>query len=194
MVTREQQAVADTAGAVAGEGPRPDTEALWRVLATVPDPEVPVVSVVELGMIRGIDWEGADPGTLVVRLTPTYSGCPATEAIVHDIRSALVDFGVGRVRVEIVLAPAWTTDWIADSAREKLRAYGIAPPCARAATGGAAIDVAGISPLRRRVEVVCCPRCGSASTERVSQFGSTACKAHYRCRGCLEPFDYFKPH
>jgi ring-1,2-phenylacetyl-CoA epoxidase subunit PaaD len=194
MVTREQQAVAAAAGAAAAEGPRPDAALIWRVLATVPDPEVPVVSVVELGMVRGIDWEGGESPTLVVRVTPTYSGCPATDVIIDDIRAALNGLGVGSVRVEIVLTPAWTTDWIADAAREKLRACGIAPPAARPQGGGTVVDVAGISPLRRRDEAVCCPRCGSAATTLVSQFGSTACKAHYRCTGCLEPFDYFKPH
>ena len=188
MVTPEQQAVAAAAEAAAGDLPRPDADAIWRVLATVPDPEVPVVSVVELGMIRAIGWEGDEPATLVVRVTPTYSGYPATEAIAEDIRAALGRLGVARVRVDIVLAPAWTTDWIGEAAREKLRAFGIAPPAA------ARIDVSGISPLRQPADAVACPRCGSTSTVRVSQFGSTPCKAQYRCRGCREPFDYFKPH
>ncbi|KAA3633767.1 MAG: phenylacetate-CoA oxygenase subunit PaaJ [Proteobacteria bacterium] len=155
-----------------------DTAAVWACLETVPDPEIPVISVVELGIIRDVAWRNEDGGrTLHVTITPTYSGCPATDAIAGDIESALRAQGVERVRIESKLAPAWTTDWITDTGRRKLAEYGIAPP-RRLAQG----------------ETPSCPHCGAANTERVSQFGSTPCKALYRCRGCLEPFDYFKCH
>jgi ring-1,2-phenylacetyl-CoA epoxidase subunit PaaD len=160
--------------------------AAWAALAAVPDPEVPVVSIVELGIVRAIEWE-ADG--LCIMLTPTYSGCPATEAIERAARDALREAGIGDPRIEYRIAPAWTTGWLAPEARGRLRDFGIAPP------GGAArVSVAGISPLRRAQVVVPCPRCGSSHTTLLSQFGSTACKAQYRCADCLEPFDYFKPH
>lgn len=158
----------------------------WRALGRVMDPEVPVVSIVELGIVRDVVF--AD-GTLIVTLTPTYSGCPATDLIEGAVRAALCDAGVDDYRVEYRLAPAWTTDWLAPEARVRLRDYGIAPP-----GGPARIDVRGISPLRRASVPVPCPRCGSQHTALLSQFGSTACKAHYRCADCLEPFEYFKPH
>jgi ring-1,2-phenylacetyl-CoA epoxidase subunit PaaD len=192
MVTPEQRAIEAAATASAA---RPALGAIWMALDAVPDPEVPVVSVIELGMVRAVEWSVTDPDTLIVRVTPTYSGCPATELIMDGIREALAALGVTRVRVETQLSPAWTTDWMSTEAKRKLRAYGIAPPSGNGpvATPGR-IDVTGISPLRRATVMVSCPRCGSAQTELVSQFGSTACKAHYRCRDCLEPFDYFKPH
>ncbi|MEO8675113.1 MAG: 1,2-phenylacetyl-CoA epoxidase subunit PaaD [Casimicrobiaceae bacterium] len=165
--------------------------ALWRALEAVPDPEIPVVSVVELGIVRSLEWDAADPATLVVRVTPTYSGCPATEVISTDIRAALMAAGAPRVRLEIQLAPAWTTDWIAPDARTKLREYGIVPPVA---SGAVRIDISGLRSPRRAPEIIACPRCGSERTRVLSQFGSTACKAQYRCNACLEPFDYFKPH
>jgi ring-1,2-phenylacetyl-CoA epoxidase subunit PaaD len=167
--------------------------ALWQVLESVPDPEIPVVSVVELGIVRGLEWDESDPGMLVVRVTPTYSGCPATELIAAGIRDALTAAGVARVRLEMALAPAWTTDWIAPSAREKLREYGIAPPVTSAPVQ-ARIDISGLRSPRRAATIVPCPRCGSERTQVLSRFGSTACKAQYRCDTCLEPFDYFKPH
>jgi ring-1,2-phenylacetyl-CoA epoxidase subunit PaaD len=174
---------------------RPAVAALWLALAAVPDPEIPVVSVAELGILRGVEWDAADPTTLVVVVTPTYSGCPATELIATSIREALAAAGVARVRLETRLSPAWTTDWMTPEGRRKLREYGIAPPGGTgAAVGAAAIDVAGISPLRRAAVPVVCPRCGSLQTRLLSQYGSTACKAQYRCLDCLEPFDYFKPH
>jgi len=159
---------------------------VWQALGAVPDPEVPVVSVVELGIVRDVR---AEDGGVSVVLTPTYSGCPATAHIEAAVRAAALAAGADECRVEYHLAPAWTTDWMAPEARERLRAFGIAPP------GGAArVDVAGISPLRRSRDAVRCPRCSSTDTTLLSQFGSTACKAQYRCRACLEPFDYFKPH
>jgi ring-1,2-phenylacetyl-CoA epoxidase subunit PaaD len=197
MVTQEQRAAAEVAASAAVAGPSPALPAIWHALEAVPDPEIPVVSVVELGIVRGIEWDAADPTTLLVRVTPTYSGCPATDLIMVGIREALTALGVGRVRLEKQLSPPWTTDWITPDAKRKLRDYGIAPPTGAGPAASAAclpIDVTGISPLRRRSVVVPCPRCGSRQTTLVSQFGSTACKAQYRCTDCLEPFDYFKPH
>jgi ring-1,2-phenylacetyl-CoA epoxidase subunit PaaD len=185
----------DAPAGAATDAARPSLGALWKALDAVPDPEVPVVSVVELGILRGIEWDAADAATLVVTVTPTYSGCPATGVIVASIRETLAAAGVARVRVETRLSPAWTTDWMPPEARRKLRDFGIAPPgCAPARSGPAAIDVAGISPARRAGAAVPCPRCGSPRTQLLSQFGSTACKAQYRCLDCVEPFDYFKPH
>ena len=137
----------------------------------------------------------ATPSDLVVTVTPTYSGCPATEVIMASIREALGTAGFEHVGLETRLSPAWTTDWISTAGKRKLHEFGIAPPDGmRAVSGFATIDVTGISPLRRARIAVACPRCGSIATRQVSQFGSTACKAHYRCTECLEPFDYFKPH
>jgi len=191
MTTPEQDALAAAATqadrAAERGGMRPSLDAIWDALARVPDPEIPVVSVVELGIVRAVEWTDAG---LAVRVTPTYSGCPATELISDGIRAALADAGVVDAQVTTVLSPAWTTDWIAPEARAKLAAFGIAPP-GRAA---ARIDVAGISPLRRAPDEVACPRCGSTRTALLAQFGSTACKALYRCESCREPFDYFKPH
>ena len=159
-------------------------ERAWRALSTVMDPEVPVVSIVELGIVRDVRLDGP---TLVIEVTPTYSGCPATEMIIRDIDDALDARGVSNPRIETTLAPGWSTDRIAPEAKRRLQAFGIAPPHVVRPR----VDVAGISPLRRATQVMC-PRCGSFRTKLVSQFGSTACKAHYRCENCLEPFDYFK--
>jgi ring-1,2-phenylacetyl-CoA epoxidase subunit PaaD len=164
-------------------------DAAWRALESVADPEIPVVSVVDLGIVRALE-RGAD-GVVAVRITPTYSGCPATDVIAQAIGDALRAAGV-RARVQTTLSPPWTTAWITPQGRRKLAAYGIAPPSGDAAA--ARVDVAGISPLRRARESVACPRCGSRATRLVSQFGSTACKALMRCDDCLEPFDYLKPH
>ena len=183
------------AAAAAPAGSRPAIGAAWQALAAVPDPEIPAVSIVDLGILRGVGWDADDPAMAVVTVTPTYSGCPATELIMTSIRDALTAAGVARIRLAIELAPAWTTDWITAEGRRKLREFGIAPPDGtRAASALTPIDVAGISPLRRARVAVACPRCGSNDTRLLSQFGSTACKAQYRCLACLEPFDYFKPH
>jgi len=152
----------------------------WVILHRVPDPEIPVISVAELGIVREVR---ANAGDVDVVLTPTYSGCPATEVIERSIRDALSAAGARSVRIETRLAPPWTTDWIEETALEKLRAYGIAPP-------GAAAGTEQPLAFMPRVE---CTHCGSSNTERLSQYGSTACKALYRCRDCLEPFEYFKP-
>lgn len=159
------------------------TARAWEVLAGVADPELPVVSVVDLGIVREVRAEG---GALEVTVTPTYSGCPATQVIEASIRRALADAGLDAI-VRTALAPAWTTDWMTAAGREKLARFGIAPPGARA-EGAAA-------PLRfvRAAQRVACPHCGGTDTERLAAFGSTACKALYRCRECREPFDYFKP-
>jgi ring-1,2-phenylacetyl-CoA epoxidase subunit PaaD len=159
----------------------------WDALSTVPDPEVPMVSVVELGIVRDVHVDGQG---MVVLVNPTYSGCPATDVIASAIIDALAASGFAAPRVVSRLSPPWTTDWMAPEAKRKLAEFGIAPPGAAAPR----IDVVGISPLRRENVAVPCPRCASTHTRLVSQFGSTACKAQYRCEACLEPFDYFKPH
>ena len=165
----------------------PALDAIWEMLAAIPDPEIPVISIVELGIVRNVAREG---GEVVVTVTPTYSGCPATAMIAADIRRTLTEAGVAHCRIETQLSPAWTTDWIAPAARERLRGYGIVPPGKCASTRP--IDITGLR--RREVETVACPRCGSTRTQELSRFGSTPCKAQYRCDDCREPFDYFKPH
>lgn len=150
-----------------------------KVLADVMDPEVPVVSVVDLGIVRNVSWRD---GHLSVLITPTYSGCPATEVIELSIRDALVAAGFVQAEVIQRLDPAWTTDWITEEGREKLRAYGISPP----------VGSGSKRSLTSEPPVVACPICASEHTQLVSEFGSTACKALYRCLECLEPFDYFK--
>ena len=189
------RSAAGAAGVSTAAGSRPSIDAIWHALAAVPDPEIPVVSIIELGILRGVEWDPADPATLVVSVTPTYSGCPATEMIMTLIREVLTAAGVAQLRLETRLSPAWTTDWMTSEGKRKLREFGIAPPDGtRAVSAIVPIDVSGISPLRRSDVVVACPRCASTRTQLLSQFGSTACKAHYRCIACLEPFDYFKPH
>jgi ring-1,2-phenylacetyl-CoA epoxidase subunit PaaD len=151
---------------------------VWNVLARVPDPEIPVVSIVDLGIVRYVYWQDT-PGPRV-GLTPTYVGCPATDVIRTAVKQALVGAGYADVVIEDVLSPPWSSDWLTPAAHAKLAAFGIAPPepSERA--------------LRGAASVVCCPRCGSDDTRCVSEFGSTPCKAHYRCEACLEPFDRFK--
>lgn len=146
----------------------------WSVLDEVVDPEIPVLSIWDLGVLQDVKLE---EGTVVVTITPTYSGCPAMDVIAQDIGTALSREGYPKHRVIRQLSPAWTTDWISPSAREKLRAYGIAPP--RGCMGDE-----GDSPV--------CPQCGSEAVRKISEFGSTACKALYKCQACDEPFDYFK--
>ena len=156
--------------------------------AAVPDPEIPAITLEDLGILREVRAEG---GRVVVMLTPTYTGCPATQVIQQDVRDALAAAGIAQPDVRITLSPPWTTDWITDEGRRKLREYGIAPP-AHAASGPAAAVVRfvpGAAGARPR-----CPRCGSGDTERISEYGSTPCKALYRCVACREPFDYFKPY
>ncbi len=138
-------------------------------LSEIADPEIPVLSITDLGIVRDVDCSDG----VTVSVAPTYSGCPATEVIEASVVAALLERGVDTVRVERVLSPPWTTDWITPEGREKLRLYGIAPP-------------------ERRDRAIACPRCAAENTELVSEFGSTACKASYRCLDCLEPFEYFK--
>ena len=150
--------------------PRPSTDQVWAWLDAVPDPEIPVISVVDLGIVRDLEW-GDDE--LQITVTPTYSGCPATSVIALDIQTALAEHGIENVSLKTQIAPPWTTDWLSDKGKARLKDYGIAAP--NSAKGPE-----------------CCPHCGSKDTERVSQFGSTPCKAQWRCLSCLEPFDYFK--
>ena len=159
---------------------------VWDWLGEIPDPEIPVITLTDLGIIRDVAYDG---DTLVVTVTPTYSGCPATSVIEFEIGRALAERGVRDFRLERRLVPAWTTDWMTRDAREMMRLYGIAPPVPGTAARGRVAALAGGGAV-----AVACPRCGSAATERVSQFGSTPCQAHYRCTDCLEPFDYFKCH
>lgn len=143
---------------------------IWSWLSDIPDPEIPVISLVDLGVVRGVEWASDH---WVITLTPTYTGCPATTVINLSVDTALRDKGLENFVIKQQIAPPWTTDWISTAAHEKLRQYGIAPP---SAAGGP----------------TACPRCASGDLERISQYGSTPCKAQWRCRACLEPFDYFK--
>jgi len=152
----------------------------WAAAATVCDPEIPVLTIADLGVLRDIRENG---DTLEVVITPTYSGCPAMNMIALEIELALDRAGIAPARVVTVLSPAWTTDWMTDEGRRKLSDYGIAPPSR--ATGRRALF---------SVDVVACPRCGSMQTTRIAEFGSTSCKALWRCEACREPFDYFKCH
>jgi len=149
---------------------RPSLEQVWEWLDAIPDPEIPVISLVDLGIIRNVEWSD---DTLVVSVTPTYSGCPATSFINMEIETALRGHGIEKLELKRQLSPAWTTDWLSSKGTAKLEEYGIAPP---QPSGG---------PKR-------CPHCGGTHLERISQFGSTPCKAQWRCKDCLEPFDYFK--
>lgn len=148
------------------------------IVAAVVDPEVPVLTIDDLGVLREVRL---DDDTVTVTITPTYSGCPAVEAIRDDILLALTSAGYDHVVVRTTLTPAWTTDWMSEAGRRKLTAYGIAPPTGRAPAG----------PIRLTLSVAC-PRCGSLDTREVSRFGSTSCKSLWECRACLEPFDHFK--
>lgn len=149
---------------------KPDVAQIWAWLGDVPDPEIPVISVTDLGIVRDVAQDGDG---VIVTVTPTYSGCPATAVISMDIQTALRAKGLENITIKMQIAPPWTTDWLTQSGRDKLQNYGIAPP---SAAGGPQ----------------CCPQCGSKQTEKISQFGSTPCKAAWRCKSCLEPFDYFK--
>lgn len=160
---------------------------VWDWLGEVADPEIPVISVVDLGIVRGVRFEAEQ---CVVTITPTYSGCPAMQVIADSVSDALHAHGVEDVRIESRLAPAWTTDWMSDAGKAALKGYGIAPPVQQA------IDISGLhAGIRRRAAPdVACPHCGSPHTQLTSEFGSTPCKALYKCLDCREPFDYFKCH
>lgn len=175
--------------------PAQDTIAkkIWETLAGVSDPEIPAISIVDLGIVREVLWDDkSDLVSLIVTVTPTYSGCPATEVIAQSIRDALGHEGFKNVMVQTQLAPAWTTDWLSAEGKEKLRQYGIAPPVGN--THEYAVDVSRLRLCPQLDPVVPCPRCRSEQTQKVSEFGSTPCKALYRCLACKEPFDYFKCH
>lgn len=162
-----------------------DAQGVWKLLEQVSDPEIPVISIVDLGIVRDVRLDG---DACVVTITPTYSGCPAMDVISQEITAQLERAGIGRVRLETQLSPAWTTDWMTEKGKAALKGYGIAPP---------AHKVVDISALIRRTAdepAVACPNCGSTHTQLTSQFGSTSCKALYKCLDCREPFDYFKSH
>ncbi|NUQ26547.1 MAG: phenylacetate-CoA oxygenase subunit PaaJ [Saprospiraceae bacterium] len=161
----------------------PDIQAIWDILEAVADPEIPVLTINDLGIVRDVQLHS--DGSVEVIITPTYSGCPAMQMIEVNIKAALQENGYEQVKVTSVLSPAWTTDWMTESGRQKLKTYGIAPPEPGSADKGALFGE------ERRIA---CPHCGSGNTRLVSQFGSTPCKAMYQCRECLEPFDYFKCH
>jgi len=160
----------------------PTADRVRTVLAEVTDPEIPVITIDDLGVLREVEVQGEH---VVVTITPTYSGCPAMAEIEADVRGALADQGWDDVEVRTVLSPAWTTDWMTDRGRDKLRAYGIAPP-ERRPSGPVLV------PLGR--PQLSCPQCGSADTEELTRFASTSCKSLWRCRTCREPFDHFKAH
>ncbi|MEY4729647.1 MAG: phenylacetate-CoA oxygenase subunit PaaJ [Pseudomonadota bacterium] len=167
-----------------------DEKMIWQWLEAVADPEIPVISIVDLGIVREVCFDSiADQ--FIIAITPTYSGCPATAVIAADISSALKNHGVENFRLENKLSPAWTTDWLSAKGRKALREYGIAPPA-----GGALHQVVDASRIMRATleEAIECPHCKSKHTKLSSQFGSTPCKALYVCQDCKEPFDYFKPH
>lgn len=173
---------ADAAEAVARPVPAdPASRAAWEVAATVTDPEVPVLTIEDLGVLRSV---AVDDEGVHVELTPTYSGCPAMDAMRDDVVLALTHAGYDHVDVRMVLSPAWTTDWMSESGKQKLRTYGIQAP-----SGHAPVREGG--PIRLQMAVKC-PRCDSLNTRELARFGSTSCKALYECRDCLEPFDYFK--
>ena len=153
---------------------------ILKLLETVTDPEIPVLTIKDIGILRNV---AISQNTVTVTITPTYSGCPAMDRIRSDILETLAEAGYSDAQVDMQLSPAWTTDWMTEQGREKLRQYGIAPPS----------NCRQSDPLQPLEMVVFCPRCNSADTKLISQFGSTSCKALYRCTQCLEPFDYFKP-
>lgn len=155
-------------------------EEIFRLLDSIPDPEIPVISVVELGVIRDVTISGKK---IEVFITPTYSGCPAMKQMEDDVKKKLAKNGFDEIKIETVFSPAWTTDWISDHAKKKLEDYGIAPP---------AESTSDKSFLSNKPKKILCPRCKNENTKMISQFGSTACKALYQCSECLEPFDYFK--
>jgi ring-1,2-phenylacetyl-CoA epoxidase subunit PaaD len=155
---------------------------IWKYLEEVPDPEIPVISIIELGIVRDVI---CDEDSCIIIITPTYSGCPAMDMIEVNIKSILQEKGIGKVQIKMTYDPAWTTDWIPQAAKDKLLKFGIAPPVG---TTNSKSRLLGIEP------VVLCPICKSNHTELISQYGSTACKAMYKCNDCKEPFDYFKCH
>lgn len=156
-------------------------EYILALLSEIPDPEIPVISIIELGVIRDINV--SDNTSITLKITPTYSGCPAMKQIEDDVRKKLTENGFVNITIHTIFSPPWTTDWITSEAKEKLRKYGIAPP---------EHSTEDKSWLTGKPKTISCPRCKSQNTKLISQFGSTACKALYQCEDCLEPFDYFK--
>ena len=165
-------------------------EAVWKILETVADPEVPVLSIIDLGIVRKIEIYDAvtmpPSGGVRIFITPTYTGCPAMDVINMDIRMALLENGFTNIEIKTILSPAWTTDWMTEAGKQKLKAYGIAPPNVKQ-------QVCTIDAFQEE-EAIQCPHCNSYNTTLISRFGSTACKALYKCNDCKEPFDYFKCH
>lgn len=159
-------------------------ESVYQLLENVTDPEVPVLSVVDLGIIRNIELSDEPDGEVVVTITPTYSGCPAMDVIAMGIRMALASGGYRKVVIKSQLSPAWTTDWMSESGKKKLQEYGIAPPVRKSSS------VLGLF----EQDNIACPRCGSTQTELITNYGPTSCKALYKCLLCLEPFEHFKCH
>lgn len=155
---------------------------IWSLLERVSDPEIPVLTILDMGIVRDVRQEN---GTWHIDITPTYSGCPAMDMIAVEIKAILQEAGFDKAQVHLVLTPAWTTDWLSKEGRRKLKAYGIAPP------EGKTVDKSVLFGEPKKIE---CPHCGSRNTELLSQFGSTACKSLYQCQTCKEPFDYFKCH
>ena len=160
--------------------PEGSEERLWKIAATVADPEIPVLSIADLGILRSASYRDGAPRVVI---TPTYSGCPAMETITADLRAAFLTAGEAEPDVHLALTPTWSTDWMSEAGKERLEKYGIAPPTGKAAAGPVALSL--------RVK---CPRCHSLNTRELTRFGSTSCKALYRCQNCQEPFDYFKVH
>lgn len=160
-----------------------EVQKIWTLLEQVSDPEIPVLTVIDMGVVRSVKED--EEGTIEVVITPTYSGCPAMDMIEVEIRAVLQENGYDNVVVKMILSPAWTTEWMSESGKKKLREYGIAPP------EGSTIDKNVLFGDAKKIE---CPRCSSRNTKMLSQFGSTACKALYQCSDCKEPFDYFKCH
>ncbi len=150
-------------------------EFILKLLETIPDPEVPALSIIDLGIVRNVETDASNK--LTIAITPTYTGCPAMDVISMNIRMCLLEHGLNNIEIKNILSPAWTTDWMTETGKQKLKDYGIAPP--------AASD---------NIKLIQCPQCHSYNIELVSYFGSTACKALYKCEDCLEPFDYFKCH
>ena len=170
------------AGKVRSAADKSAEDTAWEAAAAVLDPEVPVLTIADLGVLRDVDV--TDDGTAVITITPTYSGCPAMDVIRHDVETAVRDAGFDRVEVRTVLSPAWTTDWMTERGKRALKGFGIAPPSRRTSGNGTVL-------LQISVR---CPQCGSARTRETSRFGSTACKSLWVCDDCREPFDHFKAH
>ncbi len=194
MTTGQPVIPACSPGEAAQGDEQAQREHIWRLIEQVSDPEIPVISLLDLGVVRDLRRSGE---VWEVVITPTYSGCPAMAQMADDIVAVMTKAG-WPVRVVTQLAPAWSTDWISAAGRRKLREYGIAPPASRVDEAGAApaapSRVLRFLPRAADPAVVSCPRCGSGQTVETSRFGSTACKAMYRCLACSEPFDYFKPY